>query len=155
RTFSKMNPPLRAEKDRIAVIEGLKDGTIDAIATDHAPHDQESKRVPLASAAMGIVGLETMLPLSLALYHKGIMPLRDVMAAMTYKAADIIGEKAGRIKKGAKADLTLIDLDHKWIMDPKQFSSKSLNSPFDDWPVQGRAIRTIVAGDTVFTLENY
>lgn len=153
RTFSKMNPPLRAEKDRIAVIEGLKDGTIDAIATDHAPHDQESKRVPLASAAMGIVGLETMLPLSLSLYHKGIMPLRDVMAAMTYKAADVIAEKAGRLKKGAKADLTLIDLDVKWILDPKQFSSKSLNSPFDDWPVQGRAIRTIVGGDTVFTLE--
>ena len=153
RTFSKMNPPLRAEKDRLAVIEGLKDGTIDAIATDHAPHDQESKRVPLASAAMGIVGLETMLPLSLALYHKGIMPLRDVMAAMTYKAADVINEKAGRIKKGAKADLTLIDLDTNWVLDPKQFVSKSLNSPFDDWPVQGRAIRTIVGGDTVFTLE--
>ncbi len=153
RTFSKMNPPLRAEKDRLAVIEGLKDGTIDAIATDHAPHDQESKRVPLASAAMGIVGLETMLPLSLALYHKGIMPLRDVMAAMTYKAADVINEKAGRIKKGAKADLTLIDLNVDWILDPKQFSSKSLNSPFDDWPVKGRAIRTIVGGDTVFTLD--
>lgn len=155
RTFSKMNPPLRAEKDRLAVIEGLKDGTIDAIATDHAPHDQESKRVPLASAAMGIVGLETMLPLSLNLYHKGIMPLRDVMAAMTYKAADVINEKAGRMKKGARADLTLIDLDVKWILDPKQFSSKSLNSPFDDWPVQGRAIRTIVGGDTVFKLDEY
>lgn len=153
RTFSKMNPPLRAERDRIAVIEGLKDGTIDAIATDHAPHDQESKRVPLASAAYGIVGLETMLPLSLALYHKGIMPLRDVMAAMTYKAADIIAEKAGRLKKGARADLTLIDLDMAWTMDPKQFCSKSLNSPFDDWPVKGRAIRTIVAGDTVYRLE--
>lgn len=153
RTFSKMNPPLRAEKDRLAVIEGLKDGTIDAIATDHAPHDQESKRVPLASAAMGIVGLETMLPLSLNLYHKGIMPLRDVMAAMTYKAADVINEKAGRLKKGAKADLTLIDLNVDWILDPKQFSSKSLNSPFDDWPVKGRAIRTIVGGDTVFTLD--
>lgn len=153
RTFSKMNPPLRAEKDRIALIEGLKDGTIDAIATDHAPHDQESKRVPLAQAAMGIVGLETMLPLSLALYHKGIMPLRDVMAAMTYKAADIICEKAGRLKKGAKADLTLIDLNMEWTMDPKQFCSKSLNSPFDDWKAKGRAIRTIVAGETVYWLE--
>jgi len=153
RTFSKMNPPLRAEKDRLAVIEGLKDGTIDAIATDHAPHDQESKRVPLASAAYGIVGLETMLPLSLSLYHNKIMPLRDVIAAMTYKPADIIHIHAGRLKKGARADLTLIDLDMSWVLDPKQFVSKSLNSPFDDYPVKGRAIRTIVGGDTVYRLE--
>jgi dihydroorotase len=153
RTFSKMNPPLRAEKDRMAIIEGLKDGTIDAIATDHAPHDQESKRVPLASAAFGIVGLETMLPLSLTLYHKGIMPLKDVIAAMTYKPADIIHIPAGRLNKGARADLTLIDLDHDWKLDPKQFASKSLNSPFEEWPVKGRATRTIVGGDTVYTLE--
>lgn len=153
RTFSKMNPPLRAERDRIAVIEGLKDGTIDAIATDHAPHDQESKRVPLSSASFGIVGLETMLPLSLSLYHNKIMPLRDIIAAMTYKPADIIHVPAGRLKKGAKADLTLIDLDMAWSIDPKQFNSKSLNSPFDDWATKGRAIRTIVGGDTVYTLE--
>ena len=153
RTFSKMNPPLRAEKDRMAVIEGLKDGTIDAIATDHAPHDQESKRVPLASAAFGIVGLETMLPLSLSLYHQKIMPLRDVMAAMTYKPADIIHVNSGRLRKGARADLAIIDLDTAWSIDPKQFMSKSLNSPFDDWKVKGRTIRTIVGGDTVFRWE--
>ncbi|MGB1540441.1 MAG: dihydroorotase, partial [Rickettsiales bacterium] len=112
RTFSKMNPPLRSDEDRMAILEGLKDGTIDAIATDHAPHDQESKRVPLSDAAFGIVGLETMLPIALtALYHNGFMPLRDVMAAMTYKPADIIHQPAGRLKKGALADLTLIDLD--------------------------------------------
>ncbi len=153
RTFSKMNPPLRAERDRKAVIEGLKDGTIDAIATDHAPHDQESKRVPLASAANGIVGLETMLPLSLALYHKKIIPLRDVIAAMTYKPADIIHIPAGRLKKGARADLTLIDLDMEWSLNPKEFNSKSLNSPFDDWKTKGRAIRTVVGGETVYRLE--
>lgn len=153
RTFSKMNPPLRAEKDRLAIIEGLRDGTIDAIATDHAPHDQESKRVPLASASYGIVGLETMLPLSLNLYHKKIMPLRDVMAAMTYKPADIIHISAGRLKKGARADLTLIDLDYDWKLDPKSFVSKSLNSPFEEWPVKGRAIRTIIGGDTVYKIE--
>ncbi len=153
RTFSKMNPPLRAEKDRLAVIEGLADGTIDAIATDHAPHDQESKRVPLASAAFGIVGLETMLPLSLGLYHKGIMSLRDVMAAMTYKPADIIHVQSGRLKKGARADLTLIDLDVEWTLDPEIFVSKSLNSPFDNWKTKGRAIRTIVGGDTVYLLK--
>jgi dihydroorotase len=152
RTFSKMNPPLRAERDRLAVIEGLADGTIDAIATDHAPHDQESKRVPLASAAYGIVGLETMLPLSLGLYHKGIMSLRDVMAAMTYKPADIIHVKSGRLQKGARADLTLIDLNMDWMMEPDQFLSKSKNSPFDAWKTKGRAIRTVVGGETVYIL---
>ncbi len=152
RTFCKMNPPLRAEKDRRAIIEGLKDGTIDAIATDHAPHDEESKRVPMTTAAVGIVGLETMLPLSLELYHKKHMSLRDVIAAMTYKPADIIGINAGRIKKGAPADLALIDLEHKWSIMPYTFASKSQNSPFDNWKTRGRAIRTVVAGETVYTL---
>jgi len=152
RTFCKMNPPLRAEKDRKAIIEGLKDGTIDAIATDHAPHDEESKRVPMTHAAFGIVGLETMLPLALTLYHKKIMPLRDVIAAMTYKPADIIHVPAGRLKKGAPADLTLIDLDHHWQLDPEGFASKSQNSPFEEWKVKGRAMRTIVGGETVYTL---
>jgi dihydroorotase len=152
RTFCKMNPPLRAEKDRRAIIEGLRDGTIDAIATDHAPHDEESKRVPMTNAAFGIVGLETMLPLSLSLYHKKIMPLRDVIAAMTYKPADIIHVPAGRLKKGAVADLTLIDLNLEWNMDPESFVSKSQNSPFEDWKVKGRAIRTVVGGETVYEL---
>jgi dihydroorotase len=153
RTFSKMNPPLRAERDRMAILEGLKDGTIDAIATDHAPHDQESKRVPLSQAAFGIVGLETMLPVSLtSLYHTGFMPLRDVMAAMTYKAADIIHADAGRLRKGAPADLTLIDLNYDWEIDPKQFVSKSHNSPYSGYKAKGRAVRTIVGGETVYQL---
>ena len=151
RTFCKMNPPLRAEKDRLAIIEGLRDGTIDAIATDHAPHDEESKRVPMTHAAFGIVGLETMLPLSLSPYHKKIMPLRDVIAAMTYKPADIIHVPAGRIKKGMPADLTLIDLDMDWAFAPDEFLSKSHNSPFEDWKTKGRAIRTIVGGETVYS----
>jgi len=152
RTFCRMNPPLRAEKDRLAVIEGLKDGTIDAIATDHAPHDEESKRVPMTYAAVGIVGLETMLPLSLMLYHKKQMPLRDVIAAMTYKPADIIQVNAGRLKKGTPADLTLIDLGHEWVLEPEDFMSKSHNSPFEGWKVKGRAVRTIVGGETVYVL---
>ena len=150
RTFSKMNPPLRATKDRDAIIEGLKDGTIDAIATDHAPHDQESKRVPLSQAAFGIVGLETMLPVSLGLFHKGILSLQEVLAAMTYKPADIIHVDSGRLKKGARADLTLFDLNHAWKITPKEFVSKSKNSPYDDYEVKGRAIRTVVGGETVY-----
>lgn len=152
RTFAKMNPPLRAEQDRLAVVEGIKDGTIDAIATDHAPHDQESKRVPLASAAYGIVGLETMLPLSLELYHKHGMSLSDVLGKMTYQAADIIRRPVGRIHKGAIADLTLIDMEYDWTVSIKDFCSKSKNSPYEGYRVKGRAIKTIVAGSEVYSL---
>ncbi len=152
KTFCKMNPPLRAEKDRLAIIEGLRDGTIDAIATDHAPHDAESKRVPLANASFGIVGLETMLPLSLALYHNGSMKLLDLLAAMTYKPADIIHVEAGRLRVGAQADLSLIDINQSWVLNPDSFFSKSKNSPFDGTEVKGRAVRTIVGGETVFSL---
>ncbi len=152
RTFSKMNPPLRAERDRLAVIEGLRDGTIDAIATDHAPHDLESKRVPMDVASFGIVGLETMLPLSLNLVHAGIMSLREVLAAMTYKPADIIHVNAGRLKKGAPADLTLIDLNYQWQCHNESLYSKSKNSPFDAMKFTGRAMRTVVGGETVYWL---
>ncbi|MBN8543508.1 MAG: dihydroorotase [Alphaproteobacteria bacterium] len=150
RTFSKMNPPLRAESDRLSLIEGLKDGTIDAIATDHAPHDAESKRVPMDTASFGIVGLETMLSLSLKLYHDKHLSLRDVLATMTYKAADIIHATAGRLKKGAPADLTLIDINHEWVIKNDALHSKSKNSPFDDVKTKGRALRTVVGGETVF-----
>lgn len=152
RTFAKMNPPLRAEEDRAAMVRGLKDGTIDAIATDHAPHDQETKRVPFKSAAYGIVGLETMLPLSLELYHRGELSLRDVLGKMTFRAADIIGVPAGRIKKGAIADLTLIDLTREWEVEPEAFCSKSKNSPLENRKVKGRAVMTVVGGRRVFAL---
>ncbi|MBN8532048.1 MAG: dihydroorotase [Alphaproteobacteria bacterium] len=153
RTFAKMNPPLRAEEDRLAMIEGLKDGTIDAIATDHAPHDQDSKRVPLSSASFGIVGLETMLPLSLQLYHQKLLSLRDVLARMTYKAADVIHRPGGRLKKGAVADLTLIDLNREWTINPEAFHSKSKNSPFEGFTTKGRAIQTILGGEVVYSLD--
>jgi dihydroorotase len=152
RTFSKMNPPLRAERDRIALIEGLRDGTIDAIATDHAPHDTESKRVPMELASFGIVGLETMLALSLDLVHGKQMGLREILASMTYKAADIVHANAGRLKKGAPADLALIDLNHDWVIENDTLNSKSKNSPFDGKKVRGRAIRTVVGGETVYKL---
>lgn len=152
-TNAKMNPPLRTEEDRLALIEGLKDGTVDAIATDHAPHDLESKDQPLATATFGIVGLETMLPLSLALYHDKTLSLREVMRRLTSGPADIIKEPAGRLKKGLRADLTLIDLDRPWTVDCQAFHSKSKNSPFQGRKLKGRAIRTVVAGNTVYTLD--
>lgn len=152
RTFAKMAPPLRSEENRLAVIEGLKDGTIDAIATDHAPHDQESKRVPFAHAANGIVGLETLLPLALKLCHERQMTLLDLLKALTCAPADLLGIPAGRLKKGRAADLVLFDPDLEWTVDTSKFRSKSKNSPFGDMRVKGRALRTVVNGRAVYEL---
>ena len=151
RTFAKMAPPLRSDANRAAIVEGLKDGTIDAIATDHAPHDQESKRLPMAHAANGIVGLETLLPLSLELYHGGHMSLLDVLKPLTVAPADLLKLPVGRLRKGAPADLLLFDADVPWVVETAKFRSMSKNSPFDGRPVQGRALRTIVDGRTLFT----
>ncbi len=154
RTFAKMAPPLRSEDNRAAIVEGLKDGTIDAIATDHAPHDQESKRLPMAHAANGIVGLETLLPLSLELYHRGHLTLLDLLRRLTSAPAELLNLPAGHLTKGAPADLVLFDPDAPWVVDTSKFHSMSKNSPFDGRPVQGRALRTIVDGRTLFTLDS-
>src|SRR5579883_1917850 len=117
RTFAKVSPPLRSEEDRRAVIEGLKDGTIDAVASDHAPQDQESKRLPFASAEPGIVGLETLLPLSLELYHNGSLGLLQVMRALSQRPAEILRLPGGHLKAGAPADFVIFDLDRPWRID--------------------------------------
>jgi dihydroorotase len=150
RTFAKTSPPLRTEDDREAVIAGLADGTIDAVASDHSPHDQDSKRVPFAQAENGIVGLETLLPLALALYHKGRLPLIDLLRKLTATPADILRLPLGRLAKGAPADLVLFDLDRPGRIDVDAFRSKSKNSPFEDLPVQGQVRRTVVEGRTLF-----
>jgi len=149
-TFAKVRPPLRSEDDRQAVVAALKDGTIDAVTTDHAPHDQDSKRQPFVQAAFGIVGLETILPLMLELVHNGHLPLIDAMATVTCRPADLLKLKAGRLEIGGPADLVLIDMDSPWRIDSKAFQSKSKNSPFDGRPVQGRVERTVVSGRTVY-----
>lgn len=150
RTFAKVQPPLRSEDDRVAVVEGLRDGTIDVISSGHAPQDADSKRLPFAQAAFGIVGLETMLPLALELWHNGSLPLLDVLAAMTCRPASILRLPQGRLQPGAPADLLLLDLDTPWRIDERLFHSKTKNSPFGGRPVQGFAQRTIVAGRTVY-----
>ena len=152
RTFAKVAPPLRDEASRRAVIEGLRDGTIDAIATDHAPHDQDSKRQPFAHAANGMIGLETLLPLALELYHNKHMELLEMLRAMTVAPADLLGLDVGRLAKGAPADLVLFDPDDAWRIDLEAVHSKSKNSPFDERPVKGRALRTVVGGRTVYRL---
>ncbi|WP_420348660.1 dihydroorotase [Pelagibius sp.] len=150
RTFAKVSPPLRSEEDRRAVVAGLIDGTIDAIASDHSPHDQESKRLPFAIAEPGIVGLETLLPLSLQLYHSGGIGLLDLLGRLTEKPAAILGLKGGQLAKGAPADLILFDPDRAWRIDPDRFESKSKNTPYEGLPVQGRVRRTVVDGRTLF-----
>ncbi|HJU15051.1 MAG TPA: dihydroorotase [Stellaceae bacterium] len=153
RTFAKLSPPLRSEEDRQAVAAGLADGTIDAIASDHAPWDQDSKRLPFSSAACGIVGLETLLPLSLELYHDGHLGLLDLMRRLTHGPAEILRLPVGRLAPGAPADLVLFDPESSWVIDTDQFRSKSKNSPFDGRAVRGRVLRTLVDGRTIFRRE--
>ena len=152
RTFAKLSPPLRADSDRLAVIEGLKDGTIDTVASDHAPHDEESKRLPFAKAAFGGVGLETLLAITLELFHNGHIGLLPTLKLITSAPSDLLGLNAGRLKKGSPADLTLIDINRGWKVDADAMQSISKNSPFDGRPVQGMVLRTIVDGRTVFEL---
>jgi dihydroorotase len=153
RTFAKLSPPLRGEADRRAIAAAVADGTIDCVASDHAPYDQESKRVPFAHAAAGILGLETLLPLTLELYHKGEAKLIDLLRRMTVAPADLLGLPQGRLAKGAPADLLLFDPDRPGRIEVDRFRSKSKNSPFDGRPVQGRVLLSIVDGRTVFSAE--
>lgn len=152
RTFFKLSPPLRGEMDRRAVVAGLADGTIDAVASDHAPRDQDLKRVPFGQAAFGSVGFETLLPLVLDLVHKGEMSLLGALDAVTRRPADILNLKGlGRLSKGGAADLVLFDPDRPWKVDAEKLASKSKNSCFDRRPVQGMVLRTVVDGRTVHT----
>ena len=150
RTFAKVSPPLRGEEDRRAVVDGLADGTIDAIASDHAPHDQDSKRLPFEQAAFGAVGLETLLPLTLELVHNRRLTLLDALRRLSTRPADLLGLPAGTLKRGAPADIILFDPEKPWLIEEKKLRSKSKNSPYDTRPVQGQVARTVVGGRTVF-----
>jgi dihydroorotase len=154
RTFAKLSPPLRSEEDRAAVAAGIADGTIDCIASDHAPHDQDSKRVPFAQAAPGVIGLETLLPVSLELVHKKMLSMLELFRRLALAPADLLGLAQGRLAVGAPADLVLFDPTRVWVVDEDRFLSKSKNSPFGGRPVQGRVLRTIVDGRTVFAAEH-
>jgi len=154
RTFAKLSPPLRSEPDRRAIVAGLKDGTIDAIASDHSPHPQDSKRLPFPSAEAGIVGLETLLPLTLELVHNKHLTLLQALRALSQRPAEILRLPAGRLAEGAPADLVLFDLDRPGKIAVDAFRSKSKNSPFDGRPVQGRVLKTMVEGRMVFDAES-
>lgn len=154
RTFAKLSPPLRSEADRQAIVEGLKSGVIDVIASDHAPQDEDSKRLPFALAACGGIGLETLLAVTLNLVHNGDMGLLDALKLITCAPADRLGLPAGRLAKGAAADLVIFDPDRVWKVDSLTMLSKSKNSPFDERPMQGQVLRTVIDGRTVFELGN-
>ena len=148
---ARVNPPLRTKLDVEAILEGLKDGTIDAIATDHAPHSAEEKARPLAEAPSGMVGLETALGVTLtALYHTGYMDLSDILKKMTFNPACILRIPKGRLSLGGEADFTIFDPNEEWTVDPAEFVSKGRNTPFGGKRLKGRVKYTIVGGKIVY-----
>lgn len=152
RTFFKLSPPLRSEEDRLAMVEALNRGEIDIIVSSHDPHDVDTKRLPFADAADGAVGLETMLSAALRLHHSGHVPLKRLIHAMSTRPAEIFGLEAGTLKAGARADITLIDLDEPWIVEKEALMSRSKNTPFEDARFSGRAVSTYVGGRLVHTV---
>ncbi|MFK4809267.1 dihydroorotase [Devosia sp. ZW T5_3] len=151
RTFFKLSTPLRSEDDRQAVIEGLRNGTIDTIHSDHDPQDSEVKRQPFAEASDGAIGLETLLAAALRLVHSGDVDLLTVLRAMTSRPADILGLPSGHIAKGAPADLIVFDLDYPWQVTEREIRSRSHNTSFEGARLAGKVLRTIVGGQTVHT----
>ena len=154
RTFAKLSPPLRPEADREAIVAGLKDGAIDAIASDHCPMSEDFKRLPFADAANGGVGMETLLAVTLELVHNGHLNLLEALGFISQHPAELLGLPAGRLKAGAAADLMLFDPDLGWQVKDSVLHSKAKNTPFDGRPLQGRVLRTVIDGRTVFKIGN-
>lgn len=149
RTFLKLSPPLRSEEDRLAVVDALARGVIDVVVSDHNPQDVETKRLPFAEAADGAVGLETMLSAGLRLVHAGHISLAGLFAAMASRPAALLGLPAGRLAVGAPADLILLDPDEPYVLDKANLHSRSKNTPFDEARLEGRVLKTFVAGRKV------
>jgi dihydroorotase len=148
-THAKMNPPLRAESDRKAVVAALADGTIDAIATDHAPHGPLDKQVEFVLAANGVIGLETSLALTLALVRSGELPLMRAIERLTIGPARCFGLPYGSLAPGAPADAIVVDAEREWKVDAQRFFSRSRNSPFTGWTMRGKVLKTFVSGKLV------
>jgi dihydroorotase len=149
-TNAKMAPPLRQQADVDALKEGLRDGTLDAIATDHAPHHRDEKEVEFDQALNGVVGLETALPLTLRLVREGVLPLAEAIRKLTINPARILGLPYGTLSVGAPADVVIFDPTHTWKLVPGQLRSKSKNTPFAGWELTGKATVTMVAGQVVY-----
>ncbi|MFH1897674.1 MAG: amidohydrolase family protein [Candidatus Desantisbacteria bacterium] len=148
-----MNPPLRSEDDVEAIRQGLSDGTIDAIATDHAPHTLAEKEQEYSKAPFGIIGLPTSLGLVLTeLVDKGVLTLADALAKMTINPARILGLETDGLVAGARADIIIIDPEMEWVVDVNLFASKARNCLFSGWKLKGRAVMTIVEGKIVWEI---
>jgi dihydroorotase len=151
RTEAKVNPPLRTELDRLAVIEGVRDGTLDVIATDHAPHHYDEKEQAFEDAPFGLVGLETALALVMTrLVEPGVLTLSDLVERMSCAPARAFNLRGGTLKVGSPADVTIFDPDEEWTVDPARFLSKSRNTPFSQWTLRGKASLTVVNGVVVW-----
>jgi dihydroorotase len=150
RTFCKLAPPLRAEADRIALVEALGAGLIDAVMSDHDPQDVETKRLPFAEAEPGAIGIETMLAASLRLVHSGDIAMPVLLKAMSTRPAELLGLPGGTLRPGSPADVVVFDPDAPWVLDRAELKSKCKNTPFDEARLLGRVTRTIVAGRTVY-----
>ena len=151
RTFFRLMPPLRAEEDRLAMVEALKEGTIDLVVSSHDPQDVDTKRLPFADAAAGAVGVETLLSVALRLHHNGDLPLSRLVEVLSTAPARLFGLPGGTLKPGAPADLVVVDLDEPWIVSEAGIRSRSKNTCFEGARLQGRVLQTVVAGRTVFT----
>ncbi|WP_018239426.1 dihydroorotase [Ensifer sp. BR816] len=149
RTFFKLAPPLRGEDDRVAMVEALASGKIDIIVSSHDPQGVDTKRLPFADAADGAVGLETLAAAALRLHHSGQVPLMRLIDALSTRPAAIFGLEAGTLKPGAKADITVLDLDEPWVLYEKELVSRSKNTPFENARFTGRVVQTYVAGKLV------
>ncbi len=150
RTFLRLSPPLRGEDERLALVEGLAAGVVDAVVSDHDPQDVDTKRLPFAEAEPGAVGLETLLPAMLRLYHAGHVSLPRLIARVTVAPARLLGLAQGRLRAGAPADLVRFDPDEAFVLDPARLHSRCRNTPFDGDRMEGRVKATVVGGEVVF-----
>ena len=150
KTFLKLSPPLRTEDDRRALIEGVKTGLIDVIVSDHTPEDEESKRLPFAQAATGAIGVETLLPLALEMYHNESLPLNKIIETLTINPAKILKINKGTLKKGSDADMCVFDLDAPWVIKADLLKSKSKNTAVEERKVQGKVLMTFLNGKLAF-----
>ena len=150
KTFLKLSPPLRTEEDRLSLVEGINDGVIDVIVSDHKPEDEESKRLTFSQAATGASGIETLLPLSLELFHNKSIDLIKLIAAMTSKPAQILNINKGNLDKGNDADLCIVDINKPWVVNKNELNSKSKNTPIEGRKLQGQVLKTYVKGEIAF-----
>ena len=152
RTFLKLSPPLRTEEDRISLVKGISEGVIDVIVSDHKPEDEEQKRLTFAQAETGSSGIETLLPLSLELYHNGSLKLDTIIKALTSNPAKILKINKGNLSIGSDADFCIVDLNKPWIVKQENLNSKSKNTSIENKKLQGKVINTFVKGEELFKL---